>query len=372
MILVLRTGLSSSLSRSVTANAVAVATSSTATMIVGASLFTVPILEFHPWPSFCSRIDFEDWHQLVHRGLGRADWDMAGPALERQTAAIFALLDELEREGHVLRPGDDRRALPGPRARDRRGATSSPVTATPTGASPPRRQRTFEPRRRARRLAARELAASARSATARLPSRSPARPRGPTTCWPSSASATTRASTTRRASAAHRTAYRARRTGSSSTTIREIWEYPVTVWSVKGHPFPMAAEPIGVPSRPPLPAGRGAAGGRRRELTTLCCTSTRTSSTRSRCGRRCRRAHLPGSVLLAAWKSVQRNPGRRRSWIEFVQLPANYRSSATRRPMEKSSNATELVRDHFREQASSFDALYDEEHPLQRAVRPGC
>ena len=39
--------------------------------------------------------------------------------------------------------------------------------------------------------------------------------------------------------------------------------------------------------------------------------------------------------------------------------------------MEKSSNATELVRDHFREQASSFDALYDEEHPLQRAVRPG-
>ena len=39
--------------------------------------------------------------------------------------------------------------------------------------------------------------------------------------------------------------------------------------------------------------------------------------------------------------------------------------------MEKSQNSTELVRDHFREQASSFDALYDEEHPLQRAVRPG-
>ena len=37
--------------------------------------------------------------------------------------------------------------------------------------------------------------------------------------------------------------------------------------------------------------------------------------------------------------------------------------------MEKSSNTTELVRDHFREKASSFDALYDEEHPLQRAVR---
>jgi len=39
--------------------------------------------------------------------------------------------------------------------------------------------------------------------------------------------------------------------------------------------------------------------------------------------------------------------------------------------MEKSSNATELVRDHFRQKASSFDSLYDEEHPLQRAVRPG-
>jgi polysaccharide deacetylase family protein (PEP-CTERM system associated) len=39
--------------------------------------------------------DFEDWHQLVHRGLGRADWDRPGPALERQTEAIFSVLDEL-------------------------------------------------------------------------------------------------------------------------------------------------------------------------------------------------------------------------------------------------------------------------------------
>ncbi len=39
--------------------------------------------------------DFEDWHQLVHRGLGHADWDARGHALERQTAAIFELLDEL-------------------------------------------------------------------------------------------------------------------------------------------------------------------------------------------------------------------------------------------------------------------------------------
>jgi len=40
-------------------------------------------------------IDFEDWHQLVHRALGRTDWDRRGAALERQTEAIFSLLDEL-------------------------------------------------------------------------------------------------------------------------------------------------------------------------------------------------------------------------------------------------------------------------------------
>src|ERR1700693_965376 len=39
--------------------------------------------------------DFEDWHQLVHRRLGRPDWDTRGTALERQTEAIFSLLDEL-------------------------------------------------------------------------------------------------------------------------------------------------------------------------------------------------------------------------------------------------------------------------------------
>jgi polysaccharide deacetylase family protein (PEP-CTERM system associated) len=41
-------------------------------------------------------IDFEDWHQLVHRRLGRADWDRRGPALERQTQVVLALLDELD------------------------------------------------------------------------------------------------------------------------------------------------------------------------------------------------------------------------------------------------------------------------------------
>jgi len=40
-------------------------------------------------------VDFEDWHQLVRRRLGEPDWQRAGPALARQTAALLALLDEL-------------------------------------------------------------------------------------------------------------------------------------------------------------------------------------------------------------------------------------------------------------------------------------
>jgi SAM-dependent methyltransferase len=38
---------------------------------------------------------------------------------------------------------------------------------------------------------------------------------------------------------------------------------------------------------------------------------------------------------------------------------------------ETSSSSTGRVREHFRAKAFSFDALYDEEHALQRAVRPG-
>ena len=40
-------------------------------------------------------IDFEDWHQLVHRRLGFAGWDRPHAALERQTAYLLDLLDEL-------------------------------------------------------------------------------------------------------------------------------------------------------------------------------------------------------------------------------------------------------------------------------------
>jgi peptidoglycan/xylan/chitin deacetylase (PgdA/CDA1 family) len=40
-------------------------------------------------------IDFEDWHQLVHRRLGFPEWDRPHAALERQTAHLLDLLDEL-------------------------------------------------------------------------------------------------------------------------------------------------------------------------------------------------------------------------------------------------------------------------------------
>ena len=40
-------------------------------------------------------VDFEDWHQLVHRRVGVQDWDRPGPALERQTGALLDLFDEL-------------------------------------------------------------------------------------------------------------------------------------------------------------------------------------------------------------------------------------------------------------------------------------
>ena len=40
-------------------------------------------------------VDFEDWHQLVRRRVGAADWRAGGPALPRQADALFELLDSL-------------------------------------------------------------------------------------------------------------------------------------------------------------------------------------------------------------------------------------------------------------------------------------
>jgi peptidoglycan/xylan/chitin deacetylase (PgdA/CDA1 family) len=47
-------------------------------------------------PRLLLSIDFEDWHQLVHRRLGFREWDRPHTALERQTAHLLDLLDELD------------------------------------------------------------------------------------------------------------------------------------------------------------------------------------------------------------------------------------------------------------------------------------
>jgi polysaccharide deacetylase family protein (PEP-CTERM system associated) len=47
-------------------------------------------------PALLLSIDFEDWHQLVHRRLGLPDWDRPHAALERQTILVLDLLDELK------------------------------------------------------------------------------------------------------------------------------------------------------------------------------------------------------------------------------------------------------------------------------------
>jgi polysaccharide deacetylase family protein (PEP-CTERM system associated) len=47
-------------------------------------------------PRLLLSIDFEDWHQLVHRRLAFAGWDRPHAALERQTSGLLDLLDELE------------------------------------------------------------------------------------------------------------------------------------------------------------------------------------------------------------------------------------------------------------------------------------
>src|SRR5689334_2078569 len=46
-------------------------------------------------PTLLLSIDFEDWHQLVHRRLGRTDWDRPHPAFPLQVHAVLDLLDEL-------------------------------------------------------------------------------------------------------------------------------------------------------------------------------------------------------------------------------------------------------------------------------------
>jgi polysaccharide deacetylase family protein (PEP-CTERM system associated) len=46
-------------------------------------------------PRLVLTFDLEDWHQIVHRSLGLADWDRPNPAFERQVDTLLGLLDEI-------------------------------------------------------------------------------------------------------------------------------------------------------------------------------------------------------------------------------------------------------------------------------------
>jgi polysaccharide deacetylase family protein (PEP-CTERM system associated) len=60
----------------------------------GDSLFPGTALDSER-PPLVLTFDVEDWHQLVQRRLGLADWDRRGPALPRQLHAILDTLDVL-------------------------------------------------------------------------------------------------------------------------------------------------------------------------------------------------------------------------------------------------------------------------------------
>jgi polysaccharide deacetylase family protein (PEP-CTERM system associated) len=63
-------------------------------------------------PALLLSIDFEDWHQLVHRRVGASGWERPGPALRRQTDAMLALLDELGLKATLFILGMAARAYP--------------------------------------------------------------------------------------------------------------------------------------------------------------------------------------------------------------------------------------------------------------------
>jgi polysaccharide deacetylase family protein (PEP-CTERM system associated) len=64
-------------------------------------------------PPLLLSVDFEDWHQLVRRRIGVADWERPGPALPGQTARLLDLLDELEAHATFFILGMSARAHPG-------------------------------------------------------------------------------------------------------------------------------------------------------------------------------------------------------------------------------------------------------------------
>ena len=131
--------------------------------------------------------------------------------------------------------------------------------------------------------------------------------------------------------AAHPTADQPRavraRTGSSCRPDAEIWEFPVTVWRVRGRAIPIGGGAYWrvLPATVLRRALREVAEPR---TPTLCCTSIRTSSTRSRCGWRCRRARLRGSGCSRPGRASSATPAGGWSRIGFVRSPRSTRSSS--------------------------------------------
>jgi polysaccharide deacetylase family protein (PEP-CTERM system associated) len=254
-------------------------------------------------------IDFEDWHQLVHRRLGHDDWDARGPALERQTAAIFELLDELNAKATFFVLGMTAERYP-----DLVRAIAAKGHELACHGYEHRRvstQTRDELRADVERSAALiEELGGKRPLGYRAPAFSITRK----TPWAYDVLAelgfrydSSQYDSPRirgRIGGVPRTPYRL-----ELAEGREIWEYPITVWPVKGRPVPMGggaywrALPTAVLKR----ALREVAAENSHPVLYFHPYELDPQPLR---------ASLPESPTkkqraLAAWKSVQRNPGRR-------------------------------------------------------------
>ena len=268
--------------------------------------------------------DFEDWHQLVHRGLGHADWDSRGHALERQTAAIFELLDELGAKATFFVLGITAERYPDlVRAIAAKGHDLACHGYDHRRVPTQSRDEFKADVERCAELVEQLAGKRPRRATGRRRSRSPARPRGPTRCSPSSASATTRASTTRPASHSESAACREPRTGSSSTRDARSGSTRSPSGPSADARCRWAEARTGARCPPPCCAERSARSPPR--TPTLCCTSIRTSSTRNRCGRRCPRARLRSSARSRPGRASSATRAGGWSRIGFVRSPATTR-----------------------------------------------
>jgi polysaccharide deacetylase family protein (PEP-CTERM system associated) len=253
--------------------------------------------------------DFEDWHQLVHRGMGNEGWDARGHALERQTAAIFELLDELGAKATFFVLG-----LTAERYPDLVRAIAAAGHDLACHGYEHRRvptQRRDEFKADVERCAELvEQLGGKRPVGYRAPAFSITRE----TPWAYDvlselgfrydSSQYDSPRIPQRIGGVPRTPYRL-----ELDEGREIWEYPVTVWPVRGRPVPMGG---GAYWRAlPTPVLRRAL----REVTAenaypvlyfhpyeLDPQPLRASLPES---------PTPKQRALAAWKSVQRNPGRR-------------------------------------------------------------